>query len=73
MGDRAHNPARIVQVEVPWPGVDAYLDSRLSMPSTARPADLATLRAEVRLRLAELPAQQLVWRPGMVIGVGRRS
>jgi len=31
------------EVTVPWPGVDAYLDYRLAMPSTARPTDVSAL------------------------------
>jgi SAM-dependent methyltransferase len=62
---------RAVEAELAWPGVDAYLDYRLSMPSTATPADLVALRAEVASAIAPLSSARLVWRPVVVIGLGR--
>jgi ubiquinone/menaquinone biosynthesis C-methylase UbiE len=63
----------LVEVEVPWPGVDAYLDYRLSMPTSAPAVDDADLRAELREALARLPQACLTWHAGIVVGVGRRS
>lgn len=63
---------RITEVEIPWPGVDAYLDYRLSMPTSARVPDDASLRAELREALQQLPADSLSWRPEIIVGVGRR-
>ena len=50
------------EVEVPWPGVDAYLDYRLSMPTSAPAVDDADLRAELREVLGKLPLAALTWR-----------
>ena len=61
-----------LDVEVPWPGVDAYLAYRLSMPSSEAPVDEA-LVAELREALATLPSDALAWRPEIVVGVGRRG
>lgn len=61
----------VTAVEVPWPGVDAYLDYRLSMPSSAQVLDDAGLRAELRDALCSLPPEALIWRPGIIVGVGR--
>lgn len=60
-----------VQVEVPWPGVDEYLTYRLSMPTSAVDADPG-LRSELRDALLALPPEALVWRPWVIVGVGRR-
>jgi ubiquinone/menaquinone biosynthesis C-methylase UbiE len=62
---------QVVQVEVPWPGIDAYLDYRLSMPSSARVLDDALLRTELHEALASLPTETLTWRPEIIVGVGR--
>ena len=60
----------VAEVEVPWPGIDAYLDYRLSMPSSARVVDDDELRTELRDALGALPADTLVWRPRIIVGVG---
>lgn len=69
-----HANVEVTEVEVPWPGVDAYLQYRLSMPTSAQLLDDAGLRDEVRDELREalqsLPADALTWRPGVIIGVG---
>jgi ubiquinone/menaquinone biosynthesis C-methylase UbiE len=62
---------QVAEVEVPWPGVDAYLDYRLSMPSSMQVLDDPGLRAELHDALGSLPAEALVWRPGIIVGVGR--
>ena len=61
----------VTEVEIPWPGVDAYLDYRLSMPTSARVPDDAGLRAELREALLSLPAEALSWRPEIIVGVGQ--
>lgn len=60
-----------VEVEVPWPGIDAYLDYRLTMPTAAAVDDDAGVREELRPALAALEADQLMWRPRLVIAVCR--
>jgi SAM-dependent methyltransferase len=62
---------QVAEVEVPWPGIDAYLDYRLSMPSTTEVLGDAGLRAELQGALASLPAATLTWRPAIIVGVGR--
>jgi hypothetical protein len=62
-----------IEVEVPWIGVDSYLDYRLGMPSTPEPTDRRRLRAEVVGELAGLSADELVWRASVVVGVGWRA
>lgn len=66
-----HGEVQVAEVEVPWPGTDAYLDYRLSMPSSATVVDDAQLRTELRDALASLPADALTWRPRIIVGVGR--
>jgi hypothetical protein len=61
-----------VDVEVPWPGLDAYLEYRLSMPTTATVGDLAALRQDVAQALVGLSADELTWRLRLVIGLGTR-
>jgi SAM-dependent methyltransferase len=61
-----------VEVDIPWPGASAYLGYRLAMPATATPHDVDALRADVLPRLEALSPEQRAWRPGVIIGVGRR-
>ncbi|MGH9139227.1 MAG: class I SAM-dependent methyltransferase [Acidimicrobiales bacterium] len=61
----------VAEVEIPWPGVDAYLDYRLSMPTSAPVTDDVGLRAELHAALASLPPDALTWRPRIIVGVGR--
>ena len=61
-----------VAVDVPWPGVDAYLDYRLAMPTTPRVVDVAGVRHEVATTLADVPPGELTWRPHLVLGAGWR-
>lgn len=62
----------LTEVEVPWPGVDAYLDYRLAMPTSARVLDAASLRAELHDALRSVPPDALTWRPRIIVGVGQR-
>jgi hypothetical protein len=64
--------AREIELTVPWAGPDAYLDYRLSMPSSPKIADPARLRAEVREATASLGPDELIWRPSLVVGIGSR-
>jgi SAM-dependent methyltransferase len=63
---------REVVVEIPWLGSEAFVDYRLAMPSSPHVTDLAGLRADVAGAIAELSPDELLWRPRIVIGVGRR-
>jgi Methyltransferase domain len=61
-------------VVVPWPGIDAFLDYRLSMPSSAGlVSDAAALRCEAAAALAAIPEHELDWRARLIVGVGRRN
>jgi ubiquinone/menaquinone biosynthesis C-methylase UbiE len=62
----------VTEVEVPWPGAEAYLDYRLAMPTHAAVVDDAALRAELHAALLALPQEALTWRPRVIVGVGRR-
>jgi SAM-dependent methyltransferase len=64
-----------LDVEVPWPGVDAWLDYRLGMPSTRGRSDesaLADVRRELAATIAALTPAELSWRPALVLALGRR-
>lgn len=63
----------VEEVELPWPGVDAYLEYRLGMPSTSRPWDIDELRETVSTRVAALPRAACVWRAAIIVGTARRS
>lgn len=59
-------------VLVPWPGIEAFLDYRLSMASAAGlVSDTAALRRDAAA-LAALPERQLDWHAALIVGVGRR-
>ena len=62
-----------VEVEVPWAGADAFLEYRLARPTTPATVNRAALRDEVAGAIAALRPDELVWRPRLVIGVGRRG
>ena len=62
-----------VMVLVPWPGIEAFLDYRLSMASAAGlVSDTAALRRDAAAALAALPEHQLDWHAALIVGVGRR-
>lgn len=64
---------RAVEAEVPWPGTEAFIRYRLSLMGAATLVrDLRALRREVEERIAALDRDDLVWRPRVVLGVGRR-
>jgi SAM-dependent methyltransferase len=61
-----------VQVEVPWPGPDAFIDYRLSMVGVLGGLiDPDAVRREAKRRIDDLPDDLLVWRPRLVMGIGR--
>ncbi len=64
--------ARPVTLEVPWPGAAAFVDYRLSLPGTAALPDRETTRRDAIAAIEALPTAQLVWRPRLVVAVGRR-
>lgn len=58
---------------VPWPGIEPFLDYRLSMASTAGlVTDATALRREIAAVLATLPESELDWDAALIVGVGRR-
>lgn len=58
---------------VPWPGIDGFLDYRLSMASTADLGmDTEAVRRAAAIALAKLPAVELDWRAELIVGVGRQ-
>jgi SAM-dependent methyltransferase len=60
-------------VVVPWPGIEAFLNYRLSMPSTAAlNADTEALRREAAAALTGLADADLDWHAALIVGVGRR-
>lgn len=60
-------------VGVPWPGVEAFVDYRMSMtgvvPLIDDPADV---RAEGIERINALPREDLDWTPTLIVATGRR-
>jgi SAM-dependent methyltransferase len=61
---------RVVQVHIPWPGIETYLAYRLSMPTSAPVALDPAGRTELHDRLAALPPESLPWRARIIVGVG---
>lgn len=70
-GDRPH-AVEVVEVDVPWPGVDAYLDYRLSMPTITAIGTDTGVRGELRDAIGALPPEDLRWRPRVIVGVAWR-
>lgn len=64
---------RVVEFDIPWPGVDPYLSYRLSMPTTAEVAVDEGLRHEVSEAIASLPPEALTWRPRVIVGLAVRT
>jgi hypothetical protein len=62
-----------VEVEVPWPGWETFLDYRLAMPSSPQLVDRDELHGEMADAIAGLTDDELTWRPQVVVGVGRRG
>ncbi len=62
-----------VEVEVPWPGADAFIDYRLGMMSAPAIDDLDEIRREAKDTIAKLPEESLLWHPRLILGLGRRT
>lgn len=59
-------------IEVPWPGAEPFVDYRLSMMGTdEKRADRDALRSEAIAAVNLLPNKELVWRPEVIVAVGR--
>jgi SAM-dependent methyltransferase len=64
---------REVEVDVPWPGAAAFVDYRLATVGVAGLVDdPAAVRREAIAAVAALPDERLLWRPRLVLGLGRR-
>ncbi len=61
-----------VEVEVPWPGADAFIDYRLGMMSAPAIDDLDAIRREARDTITKLSDESLRWRPRLILGFGHR-
>jgi SAM-dependent methyltransferase len=60
----------IASIEVPWPGVEDFVDYRLSMMGTdGLVADLEALRVEAIEAVSSLSLKALEWHPEIVIAV----
>ena len=63
-----------LDVEVPWPGAEAFVDYRLAMVTVpALGAELGAVRRAAVAAVEALPAEALAWRPRLVMAVGRRA
>jgi ubiquinone/menaquinone biosynthesis C-methylase UbiE len=60
-----------VSVEVPWPGAEAYVDSRFAMSGVlARLDDVGAVRAAAVAAVEQLSDGEVRWRPRLVMAVG---
>jgi SAM-dependent methyltransferase len=57
-----------VELVLPWPGAEAYVDYRLTMPTVAGDVGDAA-RAEAVAAVSALPPDQLTWRAKVVLAV----
>ena len=58
---------------VPWPGAEEFVAYRLAMPGLAgMDIDRAAVRRDALGALAALAPGELIWQPGVVLGLGRR-
>lgn len=67
--------AWVIEVDVPWSGVDAWLAYRLGIPSAAglvSDDDHIHVRREVAAAIAALSPAELRWRARLVFGLGQR-
>jgi ubiquinone/menaquinone biosynthesis C-methylase UbiE len=61
-----------IQVDIPWPGADAFIDYRLAMVGVlSLLPDPDAVRHEAKQRIEALPETRLAWRPRLVMGIGR--
>jgi hypothetical protein len=61
-----------VEVEVPWPGTELFVDYRLAL-TVGVPVVKEQVRQEALAAVAALPPDALPWRPTLVLGVGTRE
>lgn len=65
---------RVVEVEVPWPGAERFVDYRLSMSERSRWGTRAErIREDAIAAVGALGEEQVRWRPPVVLGIGRRD
>jgi ubiquinone/menaquinone biosynthesis C-methylase UbiE len=63
-----------IEVEIPWPGTERFVDYRLSMIGAARLlSDVGPARREAIAAIEALGPSTLTWRPRVVMGIGVRS
>lgn len=68
-----HTEVEEIAVEVPWPGVEKFVDYRMSATGvTDLIDDPAAARSEAIAEIEALPEAELRWRPRLVLGMGRR-
>jgi SAM-dependent methyltransferase len=60
-----------VELTLPWPGAEAYVDYRLTMPTVAGDVDDGA-RAEAIAAVEALPSDQLTWRTKVILAVATR-
>jgi ubiquinone/menaquinone biosynthesis C-methylase UbiE len=61
-----------VEVEIPWPGTEPFVDYRMSMIGAARLlSDVGPARTQAIATINGLDSSALTWRPRVVLGVGR--
>jgi ubiquinone/menaquinone biosynthesis C-methylase UbiE len=72
-GAGLHPEVEEIVVEVPWPGVEGFVDYRVSSTGvTEMIDDLAAARAEAIAEIEALPEPELKWQPRLVLGLGAR-
>lgn len=63
-----------LQIELPWPGAAAYVEYRIAMDLVKGFAgDLEAVTRDAVAAIDSLPADQLSYRPHIVLGIGRRQ
>jgi SAM-dependent methyltransferase len=63
-----------VEVDVPWPGTDRYIEFRLSMTGPGQTiADIAAFKREAAAALDSLTDDERRWTARLVLGLGRRQ
>lgn len=65
---------REVAVEVPWPGVRAFVQFRLALAAPQLGgADVGAITADAEQAVGRLPNEARTFRPRLVLGLGRRT
>jgi ubiquinone/menaquinone biosynthesis C-methylase UbiE len=74
LGSGLTSTVTTVEVEIPWPGTEPFVDYRMSMIGAARLlSDVEAARKEAIATIDELDPSEFTWRPRVVLGVGRGS